>query len=77
MKGAYAALIADAYSAERAQLSNNANIACFGAFTIGVKLAETLLKIWIGLKYDEKSTSQPKVQRILDYEKEVGMRGNS
>ncbi len=34
--GAYAALLTDCYSAERASKSNNANIACFGAFTIGV-----------------------------------------
>lgn len=32
VKGAYAALITDVYSAERARKSNNANIACFGAF---------------------------------------------
>ena len=35
VKGAYAALITDVYSAERARKSNNANIACFGAFTLG------------------------------------------
>ena len=33
VKGAYAALLTDAYSAERARLSNDANIACMGAFT--------------------------------------------
>ena len=70
VKGAYAALISDAYSAERAQLSNNANIACFGAFTLGTKLAETLLKIWLGLSFDEKSSSGPKVRRVIDFEKE-------
>lgn len=37
VKGAYAALITDVYSAERARKSNNANIACFGAFTIGIQ----------------------------------------
>ena len=35
VKGAYAALLTDVYSAQRAVLSNNANIACLGAFTIG------------------------------------------
>ena len=46
VKGAYAALLTDVYSAERAVLSNNSNIACMGAFTLGEKLAEELLKIW-------------------------------
>jgi ribose 5-phosphate isomerase B len=32
VKGAYAALLSDEYSAERARMSNDANIACFGAF---------------------------------------------
>ena len=71
VKGAHAALITDVYSAERAVLSNNANIACFGAFTLGSKLVESLLSIWLGLKFDEQSSSQLKVQRILDYEKET------
>ena len=43
VKGAYAALISDIYSAKRAVLSNNANIACVGAFTIGDKLREELI----------------------------------
>ncbi len=38
VKGAYAALLSDVYSAKRAGLSNDANIACMGAFTIGNKL---------------------------------------
>mgnify|MGYP002239936532 CR=1 FL=1 len=40
VKGAYAALLTDAYSAERARLSNDANIACMGAFTTGSKERE-------------------------------------
>jgi ribose 5-phosphate isomerase B len=70
VKGAYAALLSDVYSAQRAQLSNAANIACFGAFTLGDKVAEELLKTWLGLEFDPSSPSRPKVQRILDYEKE-------
>lgn len=42
VKGAYAALLSDIYSAKRACLSNDANIACMGAFTIGNKLREEL-----------------------------------
>ena len=38
VRGAYAALLSDIYSAKRARLSNDANIACLGAFTVGSKL---------------------------------------
>lgn len=37
VKGAYAALVSDVYSAQRARLSNDANIICMGAFTTGSK----------------------------------------
>ena len=50
VKGAYAALLTDVYSAQRSVLSNNANIACMGAFTIGSKLAEELLKTFLSLR---------------------------
>jgi len=72
VKGAYAALIADVYSAERAALSNNANIACFGAFTLGEKLAPELLKTWLSNEFDEESGSAPKVARYKKYDEERG-----
>ena len=50
VQGAYAALLTDVYSAQRAVLSNDSNIACLGAFTIGTKLAEELLKTWLPLR---------------------------
>ena len=68
VKGAYAALISDVYSAQRAALSNDANIACFGAFTLGPKLALSLLETWLGLEFDPSSASAPKVHRIKYYE---------
>lgn len=68
VKGAYAALLTDVYSAQRAVLSNNANIACMGAFTIGERLAEELLKTFLGLSFDPKSSSAPKVARYCAYD---------
>ncbi len=41
--GAYAALCSDAYSAERARKSNNANIMTLGAQVMGPELAKTLV----------------------------------
>ena len=68
VKGAYAALLTDVYSAQRAVLSNDTNIACMGAFTVGEKLACELLRTWIGLAFDQKSSSGPKVKRYHDYD---------
>lgn len=65
------ALISDAYSAVRAEKSNNANIACFGAFTLGEKVMESLLRIWLSAEYQDGTPSAPKVQRIVAYENEA------
>jgi len=70
VKGAYAALVADAYSAERARKSNNANIMTIGAFTTGVQLAKVLVRIWMESEYAPGGPSEPKVQRICAYERE-------
>lgn len=66
--GAYAALITDPYSAEKARTSNNTNIACLGAFTIGKEVAKKILKIWLSAEFNSNSASAEKVQRIIDYE---------
>lgn len=68
VRGAYAALLTDVYSAQRSVLSNNANIACMGAFTIGNKLAAELLKTFLTLEFDPNSSSAPKVQAFHDYD---------
>ncbi len=68
VKGAYAALISDIYSAKRAVLSNNANIACMGAFTTGEKLREELIYAFLTNKFDEKSPSKIKVDAYVEYD---------
>ncbi len=68
VKGAYAALISDSYSAERSIKSNNANIACFGAFTLGPKLIENLLLEWLECEYVPGTSSEKKLQRYVDYD---------
>jgi ribose 5-phosphate isomerase B len=65
--GAYAALCADAYSAERSRKSNNANIMTMGAQVVGPELAKSLLTIWMKSEYVPGGRSEPKVQRICDY----------
>lgn len=68
VKGAYAALLTDVYSAKRARLSNDANIACFGAFTTGNKLREELVDAFLTNEFVEGCSSQPKVDAFVEYE---------
>lgn len=70
VKGAYAALLTDIYSAKRARLSNDANIACFGAFTTGNKLREELVEAFLTNEFVPGSSSQPKVDAFVKYDNE-------
>ncbi len=70
VKGAYAACVHDVYQAQRAVLSNIANILTLGAQVVGIELAKVILKEYLSCTFDPASRSMPKVQRILDYEKE-------
>ena len=69
VKGAYAALVTDIYQAQRAQLSNNANIITMGAQVTGIESAKCFVKEYLGLTYDPNSRSKEKVDRIISYEK--------
>ncbi len=62
--GIRAALVHDTYSAERAQLSNNAQIITMGSRVIGSELARKIVDTWLDVQYDPASRSEPKVQRI-------------
>ena len=68
VKGAYAALISDTYSAQRARLSNDANIACIGAFTTGAKVREQLVKEFLTNEFVPGCSSQKKVDAYKDYD---------
>ena len=65
--GVRAAQIADAYSAERARKSNDAQIACFGARTLGLEHARTCLDHWIAAEFSGGG-SLPKVRKIHEVE---------
>jgi ribose 5-phosphate isomerase B len=70
VEGAYAALVNNVYQAQRAQLSNNANIITMGAQVTGIELAKCLVKEYLSVSYDPASRSAPKVDRIVRYDKE-------
>ncbi len=68
VKGAYAALVSDIYSAYRARLSNNANIICMGAFTTGKMVREKLVDAFLTSKFVPGCASQPKVDAYVNYD---------
>jgi len=68
--GVRAAVCHDPFSAERARMSNNAQILCLGERVIGVELAKKIVDVWLEAEFSEKSRSQPKVQRIIELEQE-------
>lgn len=69
VKGAYAALLSDVYSAQRARLSNDANIACMGAFTTGSKERELMTDAFLTCEFVPGCSSQPKVDAFVAYDK--------
>jgi len=70
VKGAYAACVSNIYQAQRAQLSNNANIITMGSQVTGSELAKCFVKEYLSLTYDPNSRSASKVDRIVAYESE-------
>ena len=69
VKGAYAACVSNVYQAQRAALSNNANIITLGAQVTGPELAKCFVEAYLPLSFDPKSRSFPKVDRICQYER--------
>lgn len=68
VKGVYCALVTDVYQAQRAQLSNNANVIAMGSQVMGIELAKSLVKEYLGNVYDPESRSAKKIARIMEYE---------
>lgn len=62
--GIRAALTHDTYSAERAQLSNNAQIITMGARVIGSELAKAIVDAWLRVEFDLNGRSASNVQAI-------------
>lgn len=68
VKGVYAAELNNVYQAQRAQLSNKANVITLGAQVTGIELAKCIVKEYLQNTFDENSRSQPKVKAIVEYE---------
>ncbi|MGY1692625.1 ribose-5-phosphate isomerase [Geodermatophilus sp. SYSU D01105] len=61
----------DSYSVERAILSNDAQVLCFGQRVVGLELARRLAREWLGYRFDTSSASAEKVAAIGEYESGV------
>lgn len=68
VKGVRAVTAHDAYSVERAVLSNNSQVLCMGERVIGKELARKLVDEWLKHKFDPFSASAEKVGAITRYE---------
>ena len=66
--GVFCALVTDVYQAERAALSNNANVIAMGAQVTGASLARSLLRTWMAHSYSNGGRSEAKINRISEYE---------
>jgi ribose 5-phosphate isomerase B len=64
IQGIRAALTHDAYSAERAAKSNNAQIITMGARVIGPELAKTIVDAWLRAEFDPAGPSAANVAAI-------------
>jgi len=64
--GIRAALCHDTYSAERAALSNNAQIITMGARVIGAELAKSISRAWLTETFDVNGRSADNVRAIDD-----------
>lgn len=66
--GIRAAQCHDTYSAERAALSNNAQIITLGARVVGMELAKSVVNSFMAAQYVSGPRSQPKLDALARYE---------
>ncbi|MGI8867318.1 MAG: RpiB/LacA/LacB family sugar-phosphate isomerase [Mycobacteriales bacterium] len=69
VEGIRATVAHDAYSVQRSVLSNDCQVLALGARVIGPELAKTLVREWLGLRFDDSSPSARKVGVITTYER--------
>jgi len=66
----------DVFSAERAQLSNNAQIITIGAKVIGVELAKKVVETYLSVSF-QGGNSARKINQIIDKEKQFLLNSSS
>ena len=58
----------DPFSVERAVLSNDAQVLCFGQRVVGLELARRLAREWLDYRFDPSGPSAAKVDAICSYD---------
>ncbi|MDD7545880.1 ribose 5-phosphate isomerase B [Actinobacillus porcinus] len=71
--GVRAAVCHDLFSAERSRKSNDAQIICFGERVIGVELAKSLLRVWLGCDF-AGGGSTPKLAKMKEIDAKYNKR---
>ena len=72
VNGCYAAVCQDPLCATLARQHTDSNILCLGAFTTGAKVRELLVDAFMTSEFVPGCSSQPKVDRFVNYDKERG-----
>jgi ribose 5-phosphate isomerase B len=75
--GIRAAVVHDAYAAERSVLSNNCQIMTLGSRIVADVSAHRLVDEWLGYRFDTGSPSAAKLKVIDDYELTTAIRQSS
>ncbi|MFP7287043.1 RpiB/LacA/LacB family sugar-phosphate isomerase [Shouchella clausii] len=71
VSGIRAAQIFESYGAQRAQLSNNAQVITFGAFVQGIASAKELAKEYLANGFQSGTGSERKINQICQYEQQT------
>ena len=69
VRGVYAGVCHDVFSAERLRKSNDAQVLTMGARVIGPELAKTIVTAWLASEF-QGGGSQPKVDQMRALEKQ-------
>lgn len=68
VQGAFAALAENTYAAQKAVTSNRANIICMGSFTLGIGLAQSILRAYLTAEYVPGTPSDKKFTRYFEFD---------
>ncbi len=71
IRGVYACVCHDTYSAHQGVEHDNMNALCLGALVIGKHLAEETVERFLGAKYFNEGNYKKRVDKVLELEKQT------
>ncbi|HNR47600.1 MAG TPA: ribose 5-phosphate isomerase B [Anaerolineaceae bacterium] len=69
MKGVYAGVCHDVYSAHQGVEHDNMNVLCLGARIVGIELAKELVAAFLNAKFSTEERHRRRVAKVLELEK--------